>query len=98
MQLNDPKVFAKGRDAAVEHFAADLTRLFIMHVASLFVLNGRYMRSSGYIDCLECGMKPEEGSEYFVAPFVQEMFDNVLKRHRPDIATAIKKETAMRLQ
>lgn len=98
MQLNDPKVFVKARDAAFEQFTADLAQVFIMHVAYLFLLNGGYMRSSDYIDSLDCGMKPEEGSEYFVAPFVQDVFDNVLKKHRPDIAAVIRKETVMRLQ
>jgi len=56
------------------------------------------MASSDYLDALEVGQQPEEGSQYFVAPFVQQAFDKVIKVKRPDVAAAIKRNTAMVLE
>ena len=56
------------------------------------------MMSSDYVDSLDCGLTPEEGSQYWVAPFIQEIFDKVLIPSRPDIAETIKGKTAMKLE
>ena len=42
-------------------------------------------------------MQPEEDSQYWVAPFVQEVFDKIIKTKRYDIAEEIKKNTTMQL-
>jgi hypothetical protein len=96
--LNDKQVYVGDRLAVLDGFSRDLQNIFILHLSYVFHLNGHYMRSSDYLDNLECGLKPEEGSEYFVAPFVQDIFDSVLKKHRMDIAEAIRKSTAMKLE
>jgi hypothetical protein len=36
-------------------------------------------------------------SQYWVAPFIQDIFDNVVTPRRPDIAAAIKANSAMQL-
>ena len=77
--LNDNEIFIKDRLKYLNAFSKDLENIFILHLSYLFYLNEHYMTSSDYIDSLECGLKPEEGSQYFVAPFVQEVFDNVIK-------------------
>jgi hypothetical protein len=53
--------------------------------------------SSDYIDSLDCGVTPEPDSQYFVAPFVQEIFDTLITKNRADLSTEIKKKTIMRL-
>jgi len=55
------------------------------------------MMSSDYIDSLECGITPEEGSQYYVAPFVQKIFNDVIKKNRSDLAKIIKSNTSMKL-
>jgi hypothetical protein len=55
------------------------------------------MMSSDYLDALECGMQPEEGSQYWAAPFIQKTFDEVITPRRPDIMAVIKANTAMQL-
>jgi hypothetical protein len=47
---------------------------------------------------MDLGLTPEEGSQYFVAPFIQEIFDKVVKKKRMDLAIAIKNNTAMNLK
>jgi len=95
--LNDNEIFIKDRLKYLNAFSKDLENIFILHLSYLFYLNGHYMASSDYIDSLECGLKPEEGSQYFVAPFVREVFDNVIKKNRIDIANVIKNNTSMKL-
>ncbi len=55
------------------------------------------MISNDYLDHLECGMTPPEDSQYWVAPFVQSVFTNILDNERPDIGSTILKNTFMHL-
>jgi len=56
------------------------------------------MSSDDYIMALENGITPEEGSQYFVAPFVQNIFNTVIKVHRKDLYEEIKNTTSMMLE
>lgn len=95
--LNDKKILLKGRRQALEGFSNDLRDVLILHLSYMFFASGHYMRSSDHLDCLECGMTPEPDSEYWVAPFVQEIFDQTIKKSRPDIAAMIQQHTSMYL-
>ncbi len=95
--LNDNRVYVKGRLMALNTLCEDVKNLFILHMAYVFYFKEHYMSSSDYVDCLECGMTPQDGSQYWVAPFVQEIFDVVIKKERPDIADAIKQHSCMSL-
>lgn len=96
--LNDNELYIKNRFGILNRFSKDLENLFILHLSYLFYINDKYMMSSDYIDSMDLGLTPEAGSQYFVAPFVQEIFDKVIKKNRMDLATAIKNNTAMKLE
>src|SRR3546814_20452142 len=68
-----------------------------MHLGYIFFLNDRYLMSSDYLDALECGMQPEDGSQYWVAPFIQAVFDKVITPRRPDVTAVIKTNSAMQI-
>jgi hypothetical protein len=95
--LNDGKLYIANRLKHLDRFKVDLQNIFILHLSYLFYLNDHYMASSDYVDSLECDMTPEEGSQYWVAPFVQEIYDTVLKKYREDLAAEIKANTMMQL-
>lgn len=78
-------------------FSKDIEAIFIQHFAYVFYLNEHYMMSSDYRDYLDMEMEPEEGSQYWVATFVQEVFDKIIKQKRYDIAKEIKENTTMQL-
>jgi hypothetical protein len=61
-------------------------------------MNDHYMMPSDYMDSVEAGETPEEGTQYLVAPFVQRFFDSVIKVKRPDVFEVIKENTSMRLE
>ena len=95
--LNDKNLYIPERQKILNVFNMDLCSLFVMHFSYLFFLNEHYMIASDYVDSLDVGLVPEENSEYFVAPFIQEIFDSEIKIRRPDLAEAIKKKTKMML-
>lgn len=95
--LNDNKIYVSGRLQTLDQFLIDVRDLLILHVAYIFHVNEHYMMSSDHRDSLECGMKPEPDSEYWVAPFVQDVFDQIVGKHRPDVAAALKQHTSMHL-
>jgi hypothetical protein len=94
---NDNEIHLPARLTYLNNFSKDLEAIFIMHLAYLFYLNDHYMRSPDYVDSIEFGLTPEEGSEYYVSPFIQDLFNEVIKANRPDLAAAIKKKTMMQL-
>jgi hypothetical protein len=96
--LNNSEMPIVKRSAILNLFSRDLENLFILHLSYLFYLKDEYMMSSDYMDSMDLGLPPEEGSQYLVAPFVQEVFDKVIKNNRMDLAIEIKNHTAMRLE
>jgi hypothetical protein len=96
--LNDNKIVLPGRRPALEEFSNDLRDVLILHASYMFFANGHYMMSSDHVDCLECGITPEPDSQYWVAPFVQQIFNQTLKTFRPDIAATIKQHSSMHLE
>ena len=95
--LNDNEIRLENRLQVLNSFSGDARDIFILHLTYLFFLNNHYMTSSDYLDALECGVIPEPDSQYWVAPFIQEVFDEIIKRQRPDIAATIKQNTCMQL-
>jgi hypothetical protein len=95
--LNDGQIHLSGRGKALDQLAADLRDVFILHLAYLFCAKQNYMASSDHVDCLECGMTPEPDSQYWVAPFIQEAFDQTVAEYRPDVMAAVKAQTSMHL-
>ena len=96
--LNDNEIYLKNRLESLNTFSRDLENIFVLHFSYLFYLNDHYMTSSDYVDSLDCGLTPEEGSQYFVAPFVQKIFDSVIKKNRMDLAEEIKSKSSMKLE
>lgn len=97
VMMNDNEVYLKNRLTVLDNLAEDLRDMFILHMSYIFSLHPHYMMSSDYIDHLDCGMQPPENSQYWVAPFIQKVFDEVIKKNRPDIASYITENTSMHL-
>lgn len=95
---NDNEVHNLNRVKDLDIFLNDLDNIFIQHFAYMFTINQHYMSSSDYRDCMDLGLSPEEGSEYWVASFIQKQFDIVIKKKRPDIAEIMKVKTSMKLE
>jgi len=96
--LNNNQIHLENRISILGRFNNDLENIFILHLSYLFYANGHYMMSSDYIDSLNVGETPEPNSQYIVAPFVQEIFNSVIKKSRMDLAMEIKSNTTMLLE
>jgi len=96
--LNDNQAFLENRVSILNRFSKDLENIFILHLSYLFCIKEHYMMSSNYIDSLDSGTIPEPDSQYFVAPFIQEIFDGVIKKNRNDLAIEIKNNISMKLE
>jgi hypothetical protein len=96
--LNDNNIYNPNRTKYLAIFAKDIETIFIQHLIYTFYLNDHYMVSSDYMDSIEMGMQPEEDSQYWVAPFVQEVFNKIIKLKRYDLAEVIKQHTMMQLE
>lgn len=96
--LNDSELHLKNRIKSLDIFSNDLRNIFIFHFSNLFYINEHYMMASDYTDNLDLGIPPEEGSQYYVAPFVQKVFNEVIKINRKDLAKEIKNRTCMKLE
>lgn len=96
--LNNNEMLIENRITILNVFSKDLENLFILHLSYLFYLKDQYMMSSDYADSMDLGLTPEDGSQYIVAPFIQEVFNKVIKKNRMDLATEIKNNTAMKLE
>ena len=96
--LNVDRVYLQNRVSILDRFYKDLENIFILHLSYLFYINEHYMMSDDYIDSLDLGLTPELNSQYFVAPFVQNIFNSVIKKSRMDLVMEIKSKTAMLLE
>ncbi len=98
MMMNDNQVYVKNRIETLNILSCDIRDIFIKHFIWMFTASEHYMGSSDYIDSLDCGMTPEEDSQYHVAPFIQEVFDGIIKKYRIDLASELKDATCMELE
>lgn len=94
---NDNRVCLKSRITLLDLLKNDIKNIFIWHLSYIFYLKDHYMCSSDYLDALEVGMQPQEDSQYWVAPFIQEIFSAIIFKERPDVAKVIIENTSMHL-
>lgn len=97
IMLNDNEIHIESRGQWLDRLANDVRDVFVLHLGYVFFLNDHYMMSSDHLDALECNMEPEADSQYWVAPFIQDIFHEVVTPRRPDITAAIKANSTMQL-
>jgi len=97
LRANVPGVDFRSKTALLEQFADDFRDLFIRHVAYVFSVKQEYMASTDYVGSLECGLTPDDESQYWVAPFVQEVFDRIVALRRPDVMDFFRDNSSMEL-
>lgn len=95
--LNNNMIYNPNRIKELDNIYSYTLHLFIFHFSYMYSLNPHYMMSSDYIDALDMSLQPEDGSQYWVAPYVKEVFEKYVVIKRPDIADYIKNNTEMKL-
>lgn len=80
--LNCNTVYLDGRrEKQLNNISIMLNQLMMIQVSFIFYLNPAYLMASDYMDYLEFGEIPPEGSDQWLAPFAQEAFDKYIKNH-----------------
>lgn len=95
--LNNNMIYNQNRVKELDNLYACSLHLFILHFAYMYSLNPHYMMSSDYVDALDVGEQPEDGSQYWVAPYVKEVFDKYIVTTRPDVAEYMRNRSEMEL-
>jgi 3D (Asp-Asp-Asp) domain-containing protein len=96
--LNDNEIYRLDRVKNLDVILKDLDNLFIQHFAFIFSVKEYYMMSSDYTDYKDMGMEAPDDSQYWVAPFIQKIFDDVIKVNRSDIAELMKQHISMEIE
>lgn len=85
------------REKLLSDISVILNQLMMIQVAFIFHLNPVYLMASDYIDYLECGATPPEGSAEWIASFAQEAFDRYIKSYGK-LASFIKETCCLQIQ
>lgn len=64
-----------------------VTALFLM---LLILIKPSMIQATDYIEYLDCGLTPPEGSQYNVAPFIQEFINEYINRIHPELKAFLK--------
>lgn len=95
--MNEGQVYMQERIKVLSQLQQDIKEIFALNISYMFIISPHYMCSSDYIDFLECGMEPPHGSQDWVADFIQEAIDIVLKPTRYDVYSLLKEKTSMHI-
>ena len=70
------------REKQLDNISIILKQIMMIHVSFIFYLEPTYLMASDYLDCLEVGETPPEGSTKWVSPFAQQAFDTYISQHK----------------
>lgn len=69
------------RDPILKSISQAIRLFFIIHFTFIYVGNTTALMSSDYMDHLECGIQPPEGSERWVSYIVKLAFDSIINKY-----------------
>lgn len=82
MKTNDNSLHNQYKTRYLNLLNTCICNLFRLHFASCLYLNPHYFAASDYVDYLDIGLTPPEGSQYWIANAAQKMFDKMIKPHK----------------
>lgn len=81
-----------GRDKLLSELSLVIKFATTMFLSIMILINPTCIMSSDYVDALEMDMIPEEGSQYWVAPGIQEFIDKYVVEISPDLKKYLQEE------
>ena len=79
---NCSAIYLENREKLLIRIQSIVKTLFTLHFSFIFTLNPHYLMASDYRDCIEMGLIPPSGSEYWIAPFAQEAFNKYVNPNK----------------
>ncbi|MEF7496543.1 hypothetical protein V4V34_18570 [Lysinibacillus sphaericus] len=91
--------YANFNSKSIERILKDI-KFKMEYIISIFVIliiliKPNLIAASDYVDALDLGIQPEMGSQYFVAPFIQNYLDEHIVNLNPEIKNFIKDSVYM---
>lgn len=96
VMLNNNSVYLE-RISHLNTFSTDLHQIFVRHISYLFLIKDFYMMSTDYTDFMDAGQALPEVIQYLVAPFIQNMFNEIFLPQDNELYNELKKHTSMQL-
>jgi hypothetical protein len=97
-QLNYSNYVYKIIEKVFNEITFKLSYIVLVFVVILILIKPNIISSSNYVDALELGIQPAEGSQYDIAPFKQELIDNYIIKLHPDIKNFLKDRVYMKIE
>lgn len=85
------------RTPIVDRLCKDIEALFIWHLTYILVFSGGLVMASDHLDYLECGQTPPDNSQFWVAPFALETYDETIRKKFPKLDKLIQNHSYMHL-
>ena len=79
---NCSAIYLENREKLLIRIQSIVKTLFTLHFSFIITLNPHYLMASDYRDCIEMGLIPPSGSEYWIAPFAQEAFNKYVNPNK----------------
>ena len=95
---NDASINLPNRAKYLNLINSDLKSIFVLHFVYEFSVCSHYMMSSDYSDHMDVGQTPPINCEYWVAPYIQDVFDKYVKKVNPRLSEEFRNHTSMELQ
>lgn len=95
---NDANIYLPDRTKYLNLINSDLKNIFVLHLACEFSVCPHYMMSSDYSDHMDVGQTPPGNCEYWVAPYIQKVFEKYVKKVNPRLSEEFRNHTRMELQ
>ncbi len=80
---------------ALDQLEFVLTHYFIRYFALLANAREDFFRSSDYVDYLDAGLTPPEDALFWVSSLLNDILNEVVNKHRPDVASYIVNHSQM---
>ena len=94
--LNCNGLHLENREKQLQNISTLLNQIITIHLAFIFYINPIYLIASDYIDHMQEGLTPPDGSEAWIAPYAQEAFAKYIKPHAR-LAAVIRQECYLQI-
>lgn len=85
------------KERIVTNFTEQLNYITMTFIFLLSLINGLYIMSFDYTDALDCGVTPEEDSQYWVASFIQNYINENYKLLGDDCQSYLRQASLMKI-
>lgn len=97
LNISSPIHNRRGSALLLKYINTDLNTVISYLITILFYISPEFLMSNDFIDYKDAGLEPPEGCQYLVAPFHQQLIDDVLYKVNPSLKDFLKNNTSMNI-